>query len=353
MVKMYKEEDVKPEALSSKTVAVLGYGSQGRAHALNLRDSGHNVVVGARTGGGAFAAASADGFTPVSPDEAARQADVVCVLVPDMAQPSLYERSLEPNMKEGAALLFAHGFNVRFGQIQARGDLDVLMVAPKAPGQLVRRQYEEGRGVPCLLAVHHDATGTAFDTALAYAHALGGTRAGVLETTFAEETETDLFGEQAVLCGGVTELIAAGWETLVEAGYQPEVAYFECLHELKLIVDLIYEGGFAKMHSFVSETAKYGDLTRGPRVVDARVKENMKVVLGEIQNGSFAREWVEEDRSGRKLYSEWLREDLEHPIEGIGSRLRARMSWLDEGRKGDRPESHSTRQPSAVTGARP
>ncbi len=340
MARMYREEDVRPAALSGKTIAVVGYGSQGRAHALNLRDSGHTVLVGARSGGKSFDAATRDGFTPVTTIEAALRADVVCVLVPDMAQPELYRETLAPNMKQNATLMFAHGFNVRFQQVQPRADLDVVMIAPKAPGQLVRRQYEEGRGVPCLVAVYQNTSGTAFDTALAYAHGLGGTRAGVLETTFAEETETDLFGEQAVLCGGVTELIAAGWETLVEAGYQPEVAYFECLHELKLIVDLIYEGGFAKMHEFVSETAKFGDLTRGPRVVDARVRENMRKVLVEVQNGTFAREWIEEDRSGRKNYKELLQKDLEHPIEATGRPLRASMDWLrkDEQRsEGARP----------------
>lgn len=341
MVKMYSQEDVKAEVLQDKTVAVLGYGSQGRAHALNLRDSGVNVVVGARPNGKAFDSATADGFRPLSLDDATKSADVVCMLVPDMAQPELYNNTVSRHLKQNGTLLFAHGFNVRFQQVQPRADLDVVMVAPKAPGQLVRRQYQEGRGVPCLVAVYQNSTGTAFDTALAYAHALGATKAGVLQTTFAEETETDLFGEQAVLCGGVTELVAAGWETLVEAGYQPEVAYFECLHELKLIVDLIYEGGLAKMHEFVSETAKYGDLTRGPRIVDARVKQNMKTVLEEIQNGTFAREWIEENKTGRANYNALLKKDLEHAIEKTGAPLRARMSWLN-GQTADKSEQTKT-----------
>lgn len=321
--------DAAAEYFKTRKVAVIGYGSQGRAHALNLRDSGYQVVVGVRPGGPTWAKAEADGFKPVTPAEATKQADVVAMLVPDMQQPAVYAEQVAPNLKPGAAVMFAHGFNVHYEQVKPPAEVDVTLVAPKGPGALVRRQYEEGRGVPCLAAVHQDATGNAWKVAYGYAHGVGGARAAVIETTFAEETETDLFGEQAVLCGGVTELMAAGWETLVAAGYQPEVAYFECLHELKLIVDLIYEGGFAKMHEFVSETAKFGDLTRGPRVVDDHVRAEMKKVLEEVRSGQFAREWVEEYKSGRKNYDAALKKDLEHPVEEVGRRLRANMAWLN------------------------
>ncbi|MBS1996063.1 MAG: ketol-acid reductoisomerase [Cyanobacteria bacterium SZAS LIN-2] len=330
MTKMYWESDANADALKGKTVAVLGYGSQGKAHAQNLRDSGVTVVVGLRKGGKTWQQAEQDGFKPEEPAAAVAKADVVAILVPDMAQPKLYKDVVAPNLKAGGAVLFAHGFNVHYKTIAPSDAVDVVMIAPKSPGKLVRRVYEEGRGVPCLLAVHQDASGKAFEVALAYAHALGGTKAGVLQTTFAEETETDLFGEQAVLCGGVTELIAAGWETLVEAGYKPEVAYFECLHELKLIVDLIYEGGFARMHEFVSETAKFGDLTRGPRVVDDHVRAEMKKILTEIQNGQFAREWIEENEKGLPNYNAMLAKDLNHPVEAVGKELRANMSWIAE-----------------------
>lgn len=327
MAKIYWEKDVDAAALKGKTVAILGYGSQGRAHALNLRDSGVNVVVGVRPNGPTWKQAEKDGFKPFEPKQAAAQADVIAMLAPDMAQAEIY-KNIAPSLKKGAAVLFAHGFNIHYGQIQPPEGIDIVMIAPKGPGALVRSQYEEGCGVPCLIAVHKDATGNAHKVALAYAHALGGTRGGVLETTFAEETETDLFGEQAVLCGGLTELIARGWETLVEAGYQPEVAYFECLHEVKLIVDLIYAGGFAKMHEFVSETAKFGDLTRGPRIVDSHVRNTMKEVLKEIQGGQFAKEWIDEHTSGRARYKRLLDQDLNHPIEKVGKALRANMSWI-------------------------
>jgi ketol-acid reductoisomerase len=328
MAKMYWEEDTNPKALDGKRIAVIGFGSQGRAHALNLRDSYLNVTVGLRPGGPSWKQAEQDGFSPARVSEAADGADLIAMLPPDMAQPELFRNDIAPNLKSGAMLLFSHGFNIHYGQITPPASVDVTMVAPKGPGNLVRQQFEMGRGVPCLVAVHQDATGHAFDRALAYAHAIGGTRAGVIKTTFSEETETDLFGEQAVLCGGITELIAAGWETLVEAGYQPEAAYFECLHEVKLIVDLIYEGGFAKMLQFVSETAKYGDLTRGPRVIDEHVRETMKKILTEIQSGAFAKEWILENQAGRPQYTKLLKRDLEHPVEKVGKELREQMSWL-------------------------
>jgi ketol-acid reductoisomerase len=330
------------EFFREKRVAILGYGSQGRAHAMNLRDSGVDVVVGLRPGGKTWEQAESDGFRPVTPEFAVKDADVVAMLMPDMAQQDAYRTWVEPNMKSGAALMFAHGLNVHYKMIKPAPDVDVVLIAPKAPGALVRRQYEEGRGVPCLVAVHQDATGTARDVAYGYAHGLGCTRAGVIETTFGEETETDLFGEQAVLCGGVTELVAAGFETLVEAGYQPEVAYFECLHELKLIVDLLYEGGFARMHEFVSETAKYGDLTRGPRVVDDSTRQRMREILDEVRNGKFAKEWTEEYKAGRPRYNELLQKDLNHPIEKVGRELRAQMSWLQQ-----KPQTGTSRRRSS------
>ncbi|NND59441.1 MAG: ketol-acid reductoisomerase [Gammaproteobacteria bacterium] len=326
-MKLYVEADTNPKALSGARIAVLGLGSQGRAHALNLHDSGHDVVVGLRPGSATRQSAEAAGLAVADPAEAVRGADLVAMLVPDMAQPAVFDQ-IRPHLKDGAALLFAHGFNVHYGQITPPDNVDVILVAPKGPGDLVRRQYEEGRGVPCLMAVAQDATGKAKQRALAYAHGLGGTRGGVLETTFAEETETDLFGEQAVLCGGATELVVKGFETLVEAGYQPEVAYFECMHELKLIVDLLHEGGLAKMHEFVSETAKWGDLRSGPRVVDDHAHERMREVLKEIQDGTFAREWIAENKQGLPNYKRLMQADLDHPIEKVGSDLRGRMAWL-------------------------
>src|SRR5882757_4770613 len=296
MMRLYSQKDVDKKALKGARIAVLGYGSQGRAHALNLSDSGFDVVVGVRKGGASWKKAKKDGLAVADPVDAAAGADLIAMLVPDMAQKAVYE-TVEKSLKKGATLLFAHGFNVHFKQIKPRKDLDVVLIAPKGPGDLVRRQYQQGRGVPCLIAVAQDATGKAHAKALAYAHGIGGTRGGVLDTTFAEETETDLFGEQAVLCGGVPELVVQGYETLIEAGYQPEVAYFECMHELKLIVDLLHEGGLARMDKFVSETAKYCDLTRGPRVVDDRVKNVMRKVLKEVQTGKFAKQWIEESAS--------------------------------------------------------
>ena len=329
-MRAYTKKDVDRKALKGARIAVLGYGSQGRAHALNLRDSGYDVVVGVRRGE-SWKKAKRDGLAVMEPAQAVKGAALVSLLAPDLAQAAVY-KEIRDNLGEGTALLFAHGFNIHFRQIRPRKDLDVVLIAPKGPGDLVRRQYEQGRGVPCLIAVAQDATGTAWARALAYADGIGGTRAGVIETTFAEETETDLFGEQAVLCGGATELVLKGFETLVEAGYQPEVAYYECLHELKLIVDLLHEGGIAKMHRFVSETAKYGDLTRGPRVVNAATKREMKKILKEVQTGKFARQWIRENRTGRRKYAALLEKDLAHPIEKVGAELRARMPWLNEGR---------------------
>jgi ketol-acid reductoisomerase len=330
-MRLYSQRNVDRKALKGARIAVLGYGSQGRAHALNLRDSGFDVVVGVRKGGTSWKKARREGLTVAEPAAAVTGADLVAMLVPDLAQKELYQR-IRSGLKQGATLLFAHGFNIHFKQIKPRKDLDVVLIAPKGPGDLVRRQYQQGRGVPCLLAVAQDTSGKAQARALAYAHGIGGTRGGVLETTFAEETETDLFGEQAVLCGGTTELVVKGFETLVEAGYQPEVAYYECLHELKLIVDLLHEGGLAKMHRFISETAKYGDLTRGPRIVNERVKNEMRKVLKEVQSGRFARQWIRENAAGRATYQRLLAEDIERPIEKVGASLRARMPWLQEQR---------------------
>ena len=328
-MKIFVEADVDVGALRGEKIAVLGYGSQGRAHALNLRDSGYDVVIGLRPDGKTSATAQRDGFTVKTPAEAVKGVGLVVFLAPDMAQAQLY-KDVEANVKQGATLLFAHGFNIHYKLISPRADLDVILIAPKGPGHLVRRQYEEGRGVPCLMAVAQDASGKAQARALAYAHGIGGTRGGVLSTTFKEETETDLFGEQAVLCGGATELIVQGFNTLVAAGYQPEVAYFECMHEMKLIVDLLHEGGLKKMHQYVSDTAKWGDLKSGPRIVDQHVRDAMKQVLTEIQDGTFAREWIAENQTGQKNYIRLMQEDLAQPIEKVGKELRGRMSWLQE-----------------------
>jgi len=330
-MKLYGQKDVDKKALKGARIAILGYGSQGRAHALNLKDSGFDVVVGVRKNGKGWKKAKKEGLAVAEPVAAAEGADLVAMLVPDLAQQALYAE-VEKSLKKGAALLFAHGFNIHFKQITPRKDLDVVLIAPKGPGDLVRRQYQQGRGVPCLIAVSQDATGKAHGKALAYAHGIGGTRGGVLETTFAEETETDLFGEQAVLCGGATELVKKGFETLVEAGYQPEVAYYEVLHELKLIVDLLHEGGITKMHEFISETAKWGDLISGPRIVNDRAKKEMGKVLKDIQKGTFAKKWIEENKAGKPVYNELMQKDLEHPIEKVGAALRARMPWLNDKR---------------------
>ncbi len=314
-----------------KRIAIIGYGSQGRAHALNLRDSGFEVVIGLRPGGPTEAKAQADGFVVQAPAEAVKDADLVAILTPDMVQKKVYEESIGPNMKPGACLLFAHGLNVHFDMITPREDLDVVLVAPKGPGALVRREYEIGRGVPCIYAVYQDKSGNAEALALAYAAGLGGARANIIKTTFKEETETDLFGEQAVLCGGASSLVQAGFETLVEAGYQPEIAYYEVLHELKLIVDLFYEGGITRMLEFISETAQYGDFVSGPRVIDASVKARMKDVLTDIQNGTFTRNWQAEYDAGLPNYRKFQQADKDHPIEKVGRELRAKMVWLQSG----------------------
>jgi ketol-acid reductoisomerase len=315
--------------IAGRKVAVIGYGSQGHAHALSLRDSGVDVRVGLPEGSKSRAKAEEQGLRVVTPFEAAAEADVIMILAPDTAQRKIYAESIEPNLTAGKALFFGHGLNIRYGLIKPPADVDVAMVAPKGPGHLVRRQYVDGKGVPCLVAVEQDATGGALALALSYAKGIGGTRAGVIQTTFTEETETDLFGEQAVLCGGTTALVQAGFEVLTEAGYAPEVAYFECLHELKLIVDLMYEGGIARMRYSVSDTAEYGDVTRGPRVINSAVKEEMKKILGEIQSGEFAREWIAEDDAGRPNFTKLQEQGAQHPIEEVGKKLRGMMSWVD------------------------
>ncbi len=328
-MRMYSEADVDISCLADRQITILGYGSQGRAHALNLQDSGFNVVVGLRRSGGSWAKAEADGLKVMEPKDSVKDAGIVMFLTPDMVQKALYT-SLVDDIPDGATLMFAHGFAVHFKQVEPRDDLNVALIAPKGPGGLVRRQFEDGHGVPCLVAIHQDATGDALKIALAYAAGIGGARAGVIETTFAEETETDLFGEQAVLCGGATELIVAGFETLVEAGYQPEVAYYEVMHELKLIVDLLHEGGLRKMHKFISDTAAWGDMISGPRVVDDRSRAAMKEILTEIQDGTFARNWIAENETGMPEFKRLMQADLDHPIEQVGSTLRSRMDWLQD-----------------------
>jgi ketol-acid reductoisomerase len=345
--RIYSDDDAKPEVLEGSTIAIIGYGSQGRAHARNLRDSAFSVVVGARAGGEAEKKAKADGFLVASPADAAREAQLVCLLTPDMSHRDVYARDVEPNLSPGDTLLVAHGFSVLYGEVNPRADIDVILVAPKGPGDLVRREYAIGRGVPSLFAVFQDATGSAREKALAYTWGNGGTRAGAIETSFKEETETDLFGEQAVLCGGATELVASGFKTLVDAGYQPEVAYFECLHELKLIVDLMYEGGFRKMLHFVSETAKYGDFVSGPRIINDETRERMKEVLADIQNGDFARQWIAESRAGKPEYQRLWDEDLAQPIEQVGAELRRKMAWLQAEKQADE-QSVPQAQPQAA-----
>ena len=330
MANLFYENDADLAVLSGKTVAVIGLGSQGVAHALNLQDSGVSVVVGLRDGSSSVERAQNLGLSTASIEEASEQADLVMVLIPDTEQKRTFEEAIASGLKPGNALFFAHGFNIHFKQILPPEGVDVAMIAPKSPGNMVRRTFEKGSGVPCLVAVAQDATGNAMKVALAYAKALGATKAGVLETTFAEETETDLFGEQAVLCGGTTELVRAGFDTLTEAGYQPEVAYFECLHELKLIVDLMYESGITGMRRAISDTAKYGDMVKGKILIDAGVRERMRGLLKDIQSGSFAKEWIDEDRQGRPKFNEILETEAQHPIEKVGEQLRSMMSWLDK-----------------------
>ncbi|MFN6561524.1 MAG: ketol-acid reductoisomerase [Nostoc sp. ChiSLP01] len=328
MARMYYDEDANLDLLSGKTIAIIGYGSQGHAHALNLKDSGLNVIVGLYPGSKSVAKAEAAGLTVKNVADAANAADFIMILLPDEVQKTIYKNEIEPNLEEGNVLAFAHGFNIHFGQVVPPANVDVVMVAPKGPGHLVRRTYESGEGVPALFAVYQDASGQARDRAMAYAKGIGGSRAGILETTFREETETDLFGEQAVLCGGLSALIKAGFETLVEAGYQPELAYFECLHEVKLIVDLVVEGGLAKMRDSISNTAEYGDYTRGPRIVTEQTKAEMQKILAEIQSGQFAREFVLENQSGKPGFTALRRKEAEHKIEEVGKDLRAMFSWL-------------------------
>jgi len=328
---MYYDKDADLSLIKSKTVAIIGFGSQGHAHAQNLRDSGVTVVVSELKGTPNGDRAEKAGFEVLTAAEATKRADVVMMLVPDQTQAVVYKNDVGPNLKDGATLMFAHGFNIHFGQIVPPKSIDVTMVAPKGPGHIVRRQYVEGKGVPVLIAVYQDASGTAQAQALAYAAGIGGLRAGGLETTFAEETETDLFGEQAVLCGGAMELVTAGFDTLVEAGYQPEIAYFECLHELKLIVDLMWEKGIAGMRYSISDTAEYGDLTRGPRIIDENVRETMRELLAEIQSGEFAREWILENMANRTVFNALQSRGKEHLIETVGKELRGMMSWIDEG----------------------
>jgi ketol-acid reductoisomerase len=326
--KMYYDSDADPQALAGQRIAILGFGSQGHAHAINLKESGYDVVVGLQPSSKSRAAAVDAGLRLETPAEAVKQADVVMVLVPDTSQADLYESEIAPNLKDGAMLMFAHGFNIHFKQIDPPHKVDVSMVAPKGPGHLVRSTYAAGQGVPCLFAVHHDATGTARERTMAYARGIGGTRAGVLETTFKEETETDLFGEQAVLCGGVTSLVKTGFETLVESGYQPELAYFEVMHELKLIVDLMYQGGLNYMRYSVSDTAEFGDYVSGPRIINEQVRETMRKVLREIQDGTFAKNWIAENANGRPNFLEFKQADQHHQIEEVGKELRSKMSWL-------------------------
>lgn len=334
-MKVYYDKDADLDVLKDKTVAIIGYGSQGHAHAQNLRDSGVKVIVGQRPGSANYELAKEHGFEPMPVAEAAEKADLIMMLTPDETQAAIYEKDIKPHLKKGKALLFAHGFNIHFNQIRPPKDIDVFLIAPKGPGHLVRRTYTEGGGVPCLVAIEQDASGNALKTALAYAKGIGGSRSGVIETTFREETETDLFGEQAVLCGGITALIKAGFETLVEAGYQPEMAFFECLHEMKLIVDLMYEGGLSRMRYSISNTAEYGDYVTGPRLINEDVKKEMKAVLKDIQSGRFARDFIQEARANYPMFLTTRRNESEHQIEKTGAELRKMMSWLKKNQKKD------------------
>ncbi len=329
-MKIYYDQDADLNYLKGKKIAIIGYGSQGHAQAQNLRDSGLDVIVSEIEGTENYELAIKHGFKPISASEASKQADIIQILTQDHVQAKLYQEDVKPHLKEGKTLLFSHGFNIHYGQIVPPKNIDVSMIAPKGPGHLVRREFVNGAGVPCLVAIYQDYTKKALQTALAYAKGLGATRAGVIETTFKEETETDLFGEQCVLCGGVSELIKAGFDTLVEAGYQPEIAYFECLHELKLIVDLIYEGGISYMRYSISDTAEYGDLTRGKRIITQKTRKEMKKILEEVQSGAFAKEWILENQVGRPVFNALRKREAEHPIEEIGKKLRSMMSWLKE-----------------------
>ena len=333
MVKIFYERDARPEALNGKTIAIIGYGSQGHAQAQNLRDSGFKVIVGLDPTRKSAQQARADGMVVVAPDEAAKRADWIHILTPDETQGELYEKSIKPYLHPGKVLGVSHGFSIHFKTIVPPKDVDVVMIAPKSPGHLLRRVYTEGRGVPSLLAIDQDASGRAHEYALCYAYGIGSTRAGVLQTTFKEETESDLFGEQAVLCGGLTSLMKKGFETLVEAGYAPEIAYFECIHEMKLIVDLIYEGGLGRMRYSISNTAEYGDLTRGEKVVPDATRATMKKILADIQSGAFAKEWIEENKAGGKKFAALREKEKQHPVEAVGAKLRGMMSWLHKDAK--------------------
>ena len=337
-MKIYYDKDVKRGALKGKNVCIMGYGSQGHAHANNLKDSGVNVIVGVRKGTSLDKAKKA-GFKAMPPAEAAKEADVIMMLLPDEYQAEIYKNEISPNIKKGVYVGFAHGFNIHYSQIVPSPDTNIFMVAPKGPGHLVRSEYTKGSGVPCLVAVNQDPSGDTKELALSYASAVGGGRAGIIETTFREETETDLFGEQVVLCGGLTSLIMAGYETLVDAGYAPEMAYFECLHEVKLIVDLLYEGGISNMRYSISNTAQYGDITRGPRVINAGVKKEMKKILSEIQSGEFAREWILECKANKPMFNALTQKGAEHPIEKVGEKLRAMMPWLKKSKLVDKSKA--------------
>jgi ketol-acid reductoisomerase len=347
MATVFYQNDANPSALKGKTIAVFGYGSQGHAQAQNLRDSGYDVIIGLDPERGSAKQARADGMTVLAPAEAAKRADWIQILTPDETQADFYESAIKPHLTKGKILGFSHGFSIHFKTIEPPKDVDVVMIAPKSPGHLLRRVYAQGGGVPSLLAIHQDASGRAHEYALSYAHGIGSTRAGVLQTTFKEETESDLFGEQAVLCGGLTSLIKKGFETLVEAGYAPEIAYFECCHEMKLIVDLIYEGGLSRMRYSISNTAEYGDLTRGERVAGDETRKAMKEILARIQDGSFAKEWIEENKKGGKNFAALREKEKQHPIEKVGEQLRAMMSWLPTEKK-KAGETANTTGPRAV-----
>ena len=346
MATIFYERDSNPQALRAKTIAIFGYGSQGHAQAQNLRDSGYNVIIGLEPNRGSAQKAKEDGFSVLAPAEAAKRGDWIQILTPDETQAGFYESAIRPGLSKGKVLGFSHGFSIHFRTIVPPPDVDVVMIAPKSPGHLLRRVYREGRGVPSLIAIQQDASGRAQELALSYAYGIGSTRAGVLETTFKEETESDLFGEQAVLCGGLTSLMKKGFETLVEAGYQPEIAYFECIHEMKLIVDLIYEGGLGRMRYSISNTAEYGDLTRGPRVVGDETRAAMKKILADVQSGAFAREWIEENKTGARNFAGLRKAETEHPVEKVGASLRGMMSWLgtEAGKQTARAEAAAQKQ---------